>query len=68
MKKTARKKDVHQAAIAAQRFLPMVGGWYRLRDRLLPLIRMAELLERPKPFTAETVAAHLRAVTAAGSR
>ena len=34
---------------------------YRLRDRLLPVVRLREVLERPQPFTAETKAEILRA-------
>ena len=34
---------------------------YRLRERLLPIIRLQEVLRRPQPFTAQTKAEILRA-------
>ena len=34
--------------------------FYRLRDRLLPIIRLREVFDHPRPFTAETKAEILR--------
>lgn len=41
MKKTARKKDVHQEAIAEQKFLPMVGVMFALRRGLREFVHEA---------------------------
>jgi len=38
---------------------------YRLRDRLLPIVRLRDVLSRPEPFTAETKAEILAAHAAA---
>ncbi len=54
MKKTARKKDLHQATIAAQRFLPMVGVMFALRRGLREFVldagmqTLATLLEQER--------------------